>query len=93
MALRPWLLGLPVADDLDGRVLEELIEPGFLESHPGQTIASFEPLVRSAGPDLLGSGPGGQEKIELLRSLGYLVDEVEAEEVSTAQIGPTEPDP
>jgi predicted AlkP superfamily phosphohydrolase/phosphomutase len=34
------LMGLPVARDMSGRVLTEMIDPEFLARHPVQTIAS-----------------------------------------------------
>lgn len=37
-------LGLPVARDLDGRVLSEAYEPTFLESHPLTFVPSYETL-------------------------------------------------
>ena len=37
-----YLLGFPVADDLEGRVLTEMIEPDFLARHPIRRIPSYE---------------------------------------------------
>lgn len=34
------LLGLPVGEDMPGRVVEEIFEPAFLEAHPVRKIAS-----------------------------------------------------
>jgi arylsulfatase A-like enzyme len=65
------LLDVPIASELDGRALDELIEPGFLAQHPVQTIDSFEGLVQSTAEGIL-DGPGDRQKVELLRSLGYL---------------------
>jgi len=45
-----YALGLPIPRDLDGRVLTELFEPGFLASHPLTFVPSFETLEAGA-PD------------------------------------------
>lgn len=39
-----YALGLPVPRDLDGRVLTEFYEPGFLAGHPLTFVPSFETL-------------------------------------------------
>jgi len=67
------LFGLPVAEDMDGRVLTEAIEPGFLRTHPVATVATYE--------DPAGENDEEQEPIESSvdeevrerrRSLGYI---------------------
>lgn len=65
------LLGLPVADDMDGRVLTEAIDPSFLESYPVTTIPSYEEGVADPGEDPVES-PVDDEVRERLRSLGYI---------------------
>lgn len=67
------LLGLPVAEDLDGRVLTEIIDPEFLERFPVQSVPSYEELIdrralRTEGRD----DAGEEEALEMLRSLGYI---------------------
>jgi predicted AlkP superfamily phosphohydrolase/phosphomutase len=65
------LMGLPVAEDMLGRVLTEMIDPAFLEKHPIRTVASYEGLIER--PEPLGSDVGLDEKrTEYLRSLGYI---------------------
>jgi hypothetical protein len=68
------LWGMPVADDMDGRVLTEAIDPAFLGEHPVTSIATYEPEEGS-------SGNGSEEPIESsldeevrerLRALGYI---------------------
>lgn len=69
------LLGLPVPADMEWRVLEEMLEPAFLAAHPVRRIPSYEPLIdrtallAAAAPEADGQG---EEKVELLRSLGYI---------------------
>ena len=53
-----YLLGLPVPRDMDGRVLTEMLEPGFARDHPVTFIPSYEglavtPAVRGAPLDVL----------------------------------------
>jgi hypothetical protein len=71
------LLGLPVAEDMPGRVLEELFEPGAL---PGAgagaaraTIPTYEglwqPRIRDVGRDRRLN----EAEIEKLRELGYIL--------------------
>jgi predicted AlkP superfamily phosphohydrolase/phosphomutase len=50
------LLGQPVIEDMDGRVLEELLTPEFMSSNPVRTAA----------------GIAGREAEDRLRELGYL---------------------
>ena len=66
------LLGLPVADDMEGSVLTNAINPEFLERFPIQKISSFEDVVPR--PDMSSAG-GDVEDPELrkqLKALGYL---------------------
>ncbi len=67
-----YLLGLPVPEDGPGRVLEEALDPTFLERFPVETIPSYDFL----DPGLAGSGELGEERnrqeLEKLKSLGYI---------------------
>lgn len=40
-----YLLGLPVARDMEGRVLTEMLEPGYARDHPVTFIPSYEGLA------------------------------------------------
>jgi predicted AlkP superfamily phosphohydrolase/phosphomutase len=62
-----YLLGLPVPDDLEGRVLEEAVSPELLAARP--------PVYEAYGLELAptAAGTGGSDEVEeRLRSLGYL---------------------
>jgi len=65
------LQGIPVGEDMSGRVLREAIEPAFLGAHPVRTIASHA-RPGSARPGV----PVASEADELLegrlRALGYV---------------------
>jgi tetratricopeptide (TPR) repeat protein len=79
-----YLLGLPVPDDMRGKVLEQAIAPDFLSAHPQKRVPSYEGIgPQAAGPGEAGAGPGGppgavvtgeadDEMLEQLRSLGYI---------------------
>lgn len=81
------LLGLPVAEDMDGRPILDAFEPRFLEEHPIRYVPSYETTaMASAGapagktgeeqggiPATAPADPqGDQELKERLQSLGYL---------------------
>ncbi|MEE8278833.1 MAG: phosphodiesterase, partial [Thermoanaerobaculia bacterium] len=65
------LLGLPIPEDLPGRVLEELLEPEFLARYPIRRIASYEDLIPlpARAPGVEGED---EEALEMLRALGYI---------------------
>jgi tetratricopeptide (TPR) repeat protein len=73
-------LGLPVAKDMDGKVLEDLFEPGFRQAHAIRYVASYEdpsgpesasePAEEYAAEDL-------EENLAALRTLGYVEEESE----------------
>ena len=66
------LMGLPVPEDLPGRVLTEILDPSFLERFPVQGVRSYERLIDR---DALLAGAETQNDestLEMLRSLGYI---------------------
>jgi len=67
------LSGLPVAEDMDGRVLTEAIDPVFFEYHPLSTIGTYESASASAdeGEETL-SSPIDDKVVEQLRAIGYI---------------------
>lgn len=66
------LLGLPVAEDLPGRVLTEMIDPAFLEAHPVRTVPTWEGTVEREIRDLDEASTVDPAAEEMLRSLGYI---------------------
>ena len=65
------LMGLPVARDISGRVLEEVIHPEFMAGHPVQYVDSYEGrMKRESMLDVAGTGE--TEQLDYLRSLGYV---------------------
>jgi predicted AlkP superfamily phosphohydrolase/phosphomutase/tetratricopeptide (TPR) repeat protein len=79
-----YLLGLPVAEDMSGKVLESGLDPAFLAAHPITHVPSYEPLPTeghaAAAPEGAGGaeaaeaspGEANDEMVEQLRSLGYI---------------------
>lgn len=69
-----YLAGLPVAEDMEGRVVQEAIAGPFLREYPQRTLASYERIgqpLRGAGDGSDGS-PVDQAMIEQLQALGYV---------------------
>ncbi|MFH1850425.1 MAG: alkaline phosphatase family protein [archaeon] len=62
-----YILGLPVAEDMEGQVLTEAFDAAYLEKNPVRFIASYG--KRSITPDLASSD---MELIDKLRSVGYV---------------------
>jgi hypothetical protein len=62
------LLGLPVSDELEGRVLEAALSPAFRATHPVRRVASYG--ARPQGR--LRESAFDREMLEELRSLGYI---------------------
>jgi hypothetical protein len=62
------LLGLPVSRELQGRVLEEALDPAFRAAHPVRSVASYgrRPRSRPAASSF------DRDVIQELRSLGYI---------------------
>ncbi len=67
------LLGLPVAEDMPGRALEELVEPDFWVEHPIRRIDSYERLIPRASRRELAERADPYLEAQL-RSLGYVSD-------------------
>lgn len=67
------LQGMPVPDDMPGRVLEEIIDPAFLAKYPIDRIPSYEDFIERRPGDIDPEGTAADEGIlEMLRSLGYI---------------------
>jgi len=64
-----YLLGEPIPSDLEGRLLEEAIEPSLLDRRP-PAYADVEGIEVASVHDYQGESPGEVE--QRLRSLGYL---------------------
>jgi hypothetical protein len=62
-------MGLPVAEDFDGKVFESLFTSAFRTAHPKQTIKTYGSL--GAG-NATKSAQTDKEMVEQLRELGYI---------------------
>ena len=67
------LMGLPVADDMSGRVLEEMIDPAFLARHPVHRIPTYEGLIErpEVGTDIDVGAENNELRESYLKALGY----------------------
>jgi hypothetical protein len=65
------LMGLPVPNDMKGRVLTEMIDQDFLARHPIENIGSFEDYIDREQLAVL-EEVNEDESLEKLRSLGYV---------------------
>jgi arylsulfatase A-like enzyme len=68
-----YLLGLPVPQDAEGKVLLEALDPAFVRAHPVRTVPSYRGLGLSPGlPGASRDSTQNEREIEKLRSLGYI---------------------
>ena len=68
-----YLLGLPVPQDAEGKVLLEALDPAFVSAHPVRTVPSYRGLGLSPGlPGASRDSTRDEREIEKLRSLGYI---------------------
>ena len=65
------LLGLPVPDDADGRVLEEALQPAVLAAHPLRHVPSWSGVPPPA-PAIAIDPARRAEELDKLRALGYI---------------------
>ena len=66
------LSGLPVARDMDGRPLSEMLEAPFLNRFPVDYIETYEVERAGDGDEAPIESPVDEEIKEMLRSLGYI---------------------
>ena len=63
------LLDVPIAMDLEGRVLEGALDPRFTAAHPARFVDAYDADLSPRGPE---SSDLDQNVLERLRSLGYI---------------------
>jgi len=66
-----YLLGLPPAADMDGRVITDLVDPSWLREHPVQVLATYEQGTPRGDGHAMPSRVDDDMK-ERLRRLGYI---------------------
>lgn len=64
------VLGLPVSEELEGRVLTDLLAPAFVTAHPVRSTPTYG--RRQPPPVRPGAVPLDDAALERLRSLGYI---------------------
>jgi hypothetical protein len=76
MDVTPTLLalkGIPIGEDMRGRVLTAILAPEFLVRHPPSTIGSHDTPEWAAKREIREQDAAAeQERLEQLRSLGYI---------------------
>ena len=65
-----YLMGQPVAADMDGDVLWDAISGGFASANPVRKLASYEGKAAPGAKD--GASDGAEEVLRDLRTLGYI---------------------
>ncbi len=63
-----WLLGLPLSEEFEGRILTEAFSERFVASQPVRKVASYGPRETSSPQ----ASPADQLMLELLKGLGYI---------------------
>ena len=66
-----YLYDLPVAADMDGKVLEEILEPGYFTQHRLSSITTYETEHRSR-ERFLQKAETDKEVLEQFKALGYI---------------------
>jgi len=66
-----YLLGLPVPEDVSGKVLLDALDPGFVRRHPVRRVPAYAGLSPRL-PGASRSGSMNEREIDKLRSLGYI---------------------
>lgn len=68
-----YLMGIPIPDDMDGRPLVEVVDPGYVESHPVE-YEQTKPHSAQSGriPEELWADNEEQAVTKRLRALGYV---------------------
>ena len=66
-----YLMGLPVAADMEGKILKDAIDPEYIKHNPVRTIPTYEnnvPIQRIIAKDTTEDA----ETLERLQALGYI---------------------
>ena len=68
------ILGIPIGEDMDGRVLEEAFSPSFMKTHPVRRVVTHETGKKeNSGPRIEAGDPSPDEEVlRRLKSLGYI---------------------
>ncbi len=75
-----YLVGMPIAEDMLGRIMEEAIAPEFRSRFPVRTVSSYETLGRPLDRenDVVADSDVNQEMLEQLKALGYVAGDAPA---------------
>ena len=69
-----YLLGLPIADDMEGSPLTEVVDPRHLTENPVSRVAGYDLIDKTwqITPKIQGETAAEKEFKERLRALGYI---------------------
>lgn len=67
-----YLLGLPVAQDMDGKVVLEALQPQFVTERPIALIPTFENRMAESEKREIVDSQANQEELENMKALGYI---------------------
>jgi len=77
-----YLLGMPLARDMDGKILMEAVSEDFLDSHPVRFVETYEQTAAGATVTPVGPVSGvDEEMLARLSALGYISDDFDDTEI------------
>ena len=65
-------MGLPVAQDMDGKILTEAFERNLLLERPAVYVDSFDKMIRAHSREVVIDKTVEEEQAEELKALGYI---------------------
>jgi hypothetical protein len=67
-----YILGLPVAQDMDGKILTEAFERNLLLERPAVYIDSYDKMIRAQNREVVIDKELEEQQSEELKALGYI---------------------
>lgn len=66
-----YLMGLPIGQDMQGKILEDVLDKDFIKYHPAQYIKSYDNITENSYEEPI-SSPMDDEIKKLMKALGYI---------------------
>ena len=73
------LLGIPVSEELPGRIAEDVLRPGYFDEYPLERVSAYE-IEWSAANAPAVSKEEERETLDMLANLGYIDEDLEVGE-------------
>jgi predicted AlkP superfamily phosphohydrolase/phosphomutase len=67
-----YVMGLPVAQDMDGKILTEAFERNLLLEHPAVYVDSYDKMIRAHSKEVVVDKTIEEDQAEELKALGYI---------------------